>query len=137
MNNLLRNKPPSNLKDLSPEELRIEAARRETLEIKAGQDIDTLKEHAVHLVYARELLKAKNNELKQMLSESQVRNLLTGFLPGVASFFLLNPLFNFDGKASCAHTCHPVWDFQIHPHTLYQFVPATVLGMSSCSDIFY
>lgn len=87
MNNLLRNKPPSNLKDLSTEELRIEAARRETLEIKAGQDIETLKEHAVNLVYARELLKAKNNELKQMLSESQVRNLLTGFLGLHSSFF--------------------------------------------------
>ena len=102
MNNLLRNKPPCNLKDLSPEELHIEAARRETLEIKAGQDIDTLKEHAVNLVYARELLKAKNNELKQMLSESQVRNLLSDCLPGVAIFFLLNPLQgSFHGMACC------------------------------------
>lgn len=72
LNNLFRNKPPSSLKDLSPDELRIEAARRETVEIKGEQDLDTLREHAVNLVYARELLKAKNNELKQMLTDSQV-----------------------------------------------------------------
>jgi hypothetical protein len=76
LSNLLRNvKPPGDLKDLSPEELRVEAARRETVELRAEVDLDKLREHAVQLVYARELLKAKNNELKQMLTDSQARSL--------------------------------------------------------------
>jgi hypothetical protein len=72
LNDLFRSKPPASLKDLSPQELQIEAARRETVEIKAQEDLDTLREHAVNLVFAREVLKAKNNELKQMLTDSQV-----------------------------------------------------------------
>lgn len=75
LNRLFWSAPPNGLKDLSPQELQIEAARREVLEIKGEQDLGTLHEHAVSLVYARELLKAKNNELKQMLTESQVISL--------------------------------------------------------------
>ena len=69
---LLR-KPESSLKDMTPEELRVEAARRETVDVNAEEDITVLRERCENLIYAREHLKAKNTELKQMLTEAQVR----------------------------------------------------------------
>lgn len=59
---------------MTPEELRVDAARRETVDINAEEDISVLRERCEQLIYAREHLKAKNTELKQMLTEAQVRN---------------------------------------------------------------
>eukprot|EP00892_Ulva_mutabilis_P003167 jgi/Ulvmu1/12851/UM098_0036.1 len=71
---LLR-KQPSSLKDLTPEELRVEAARRETVDVNAEEDVTVLRERCEQLIYAREHLKAKNTELKQMLTEAQTRSM--------------------------------------------------------------
>lgn len=71
MGQLLR-KQPANLKDMTPEELRVEAARRETVDVNAEEDITVLRERCENLIYIREHLKAKNTELKQMLTEAQV-----------------------------------------------------------------
>lgn len=58
---------------MTPEELRVEAARRETVDVNAEEDITVLRERCENLIYTREHLKAKNTELKQMLTEAQVR----------------------------------------------------------------